>query len=81
MPWYEITIKLVRPVLTYGIFFIFVVASTVAAFYGLLDFGLYQSQIGTMVGMIVSFWFGERSALKKPGGDDTVPTDDVEGKE
>lgn len=71
MPWYEIAIKLVRPMITYAIFFIFVVASTIAAFKGILDFNLYLSQIGTMVSMLLSYWFGERSALKKPGADDT----------
>jgi hypothetical protein len=33
---------------------------------------MYFAQIGTMVGMIVSFWFGEKSALKNPLGDNNV---------
>lgn len=75
MPWYEIVIKLVRPVLTYAVFFVFVVASTAAALNGSLDFNLYLSQVGTLVSMLTSFWFGERSALKKPGQDNTGVSD------
>jgi len=58
----------VRPVLTYFAFFMYVGVSTYGVIYGLIDFQLYFSQIGTMVGMMVSFWFGERSALKNPNG-------------
>lgn len=58
----------VRPVLTYFSFFLFIGVSTYGVFAELIDFQLYFSQIGTMVSMMVSFWFGERSALKNPAG-------------
>jgi hypothetical protein len=35
---------------------------------GRIEFSMYFAQIGTMVGMMVSFWFGEKSALKNPLG-------------
>jgi len=58
----------VRPILTYFSFFLFIGVSTYGVFAELIDFQLYFSQIGTMVSMMVSFWFGERSALKNPIG-------------
>jgi hypothetical protein len=33
---------------------------------GKIEFSMYFAQIGTMVGMMISFWFGEKSALKNP---------------
>lgn len=61
--------KAVRPVLTYFAFFFYISVSTYAVLAELIDFNLYFSQIGTMVSMMISFWFGERSALKSPKGD------------
>ena len=59
----------VRPILTYVFASIYILTSTYGVIAGLIDFSIYFAQIGTMVGMIVSFWFGETSALKNPKGE------------
>jgi hypothetical protein len=59
----------VRPFLTYMFAIIFITVSTWGVIVGKIEFPLFFSQIGTMVSMMVSFWFGEKSALKNPMGD------------
>lgn len=59
----------VRPVLTYCFATLYIVVSTWGVFAGKIEFSMYFAQIGTMVGMMVSFWFGEKSALKNPNGE------------
>lgn len=56
----------VRPVLTYLFAFLYIGVSTWGVMIGKIEFSMYFAQIGTMVGMMVSFWFGEKSALKNP---------------
>lgn len=59
----------VRPVLTYIFAVMYIVISTWGVFIGKIEFSMYFAQIGTMVGMMISFYFGEKSALKNPMGD------------
>jgi len=59
----------VRPVLTYFAFFLYIGVSTYGVLHELIDFQMYFAQVGTMVSMMVSFWFGEKSALKNPRGE------------
>ena len=54
----------VRPILTYFFAVVYMSVSTYGVFVGKIDFTIYFSQIGTLVGMMIAFWFGERSALK-----------------
>lgn len=56
----------VRPVLTYCFAMLYIIVSTWGVFADKIEFSMYFAQIGTMVGMMVSFWFGEKSALKNP---------------
>ena len=56
----------VRPVLTYIFAFMYIGISTWGVAIGKIEFSMYFAQIGTMVGMMISFWFGEKSALKNP---------------
>jgi hypothetical protein len=58
----------VRPILTYLFALLYISVSTWAVMVGRIEFSMYFAQIGTMVGMMVSFWFGEKSALKNPLG-------------
>jgi hypothetical protein len=58
----------VRPILTYFFAALYMLVSTWGVFIGQIDFAMYFAQIGTMVGMMISFWFGEKSALKNPNG-------------
>ena len=58
----------VRPVLTYFFAIVYMSVSTYGVFVDKIDFTIYFSQIGTLVGMMIAFWFGERSALKNPNG-------------
>ena len=58
----------VRPILTYFFAVVYMSVSTYGVFVGKIDFTIYFSQIGTLVGMMIAFWFGERSALKNPNG-------------
>jgi hypothetical protein len=44
----------------------YILVSTWGVFAGQIEFPMYFAQIGTMVGMMVSFYFGEKSALKNP---------------
>lgn len=59
----------VRPVLTYLFALLYIGVSTWGVFIGKIEFSMYFAQIGTMVGMMISFWFGEKSALKNPNGE------------
>lgn len=59
----------VRPVLTYVFASLYIIVSTWGVFAGKIEFSMYFAQIGTMVGMMVSFYFGEKSALKSPYGE------------
>lgn len=56
----------VRPILTYLFALLYIIVSTWGVVIGKIEFSMYFAQIGTMVGMMVSFWFGEKSALKNP---------------
>lgn len=58
----------VRPILTYFFAVVYMSVSTYGVFVGKIDFTIYFSQIGTLVGMMIAFWFGEKSALKNPNG-------------
>ena len=58
----------VRPILTNYFAVVYMSVSTNGVFVGKIDFTIYFSQIGTLVGMMIAFWFGERSALKNPNG-------------
>ena len=58
----------VRPILTYFFAVVYMSVSTYGVLVGKIDFTIYFSQIGTLVGMMIAFWFGERSALKNPNG-------------
>ena len=58
----------VRPMLTYFFAVVYMSVSTYGVFVGKIDFTIYFSQIGTLVGMMIAFWFGEGSALKNPNG-------------
>lgn len=51
----------VRPVLTYLFAVLYIVVSTWGVMVGKIEFAMYFAQVGTMVSMMVSFWFGERS--------------------
>jgi hypothetical protein len=62
----------VRPILTYLFAVLYIGVSTWGVMIGKIEFSMYFAQIGTMVGMMVSFWFGEKSALKNPLGDQNV---------
>lgn len=62
----------VRPVLTYFIVTLYVIAATVAAFNGSIRWDMWFAQIGTMAVSITSYWFGEKSALKNPNGEQNV---------
>jgi len=59
----------VRPILTYLFAVLYIVVSTWGVWIGKIEFQIYFAQVGTMVGMMVSFWFGEKSALKDPRGE------------
>ena len=59
----------VRPILTYFFATLYIIVSTWGVFAGKIEFQMYFAQIGTMVGMMISFWFGEKSALKNPNGE------------
>lgn len=54
--------KSVRPVLTYLFATLYIAVSTWGVMVGKIEFQMYFAQVGTMVSMMVSFWFGERSA-------------------
>lgn len=56
----------VRPILTYLFAVLYIAVSTWGVVAGEIKFEMYFAQVGTMVSMMVSFWFGERSALKNP---------------
>ena len=56
------------PILTYFFAVVYMSVSTYGVFVGKIDFTIYFSQIGTLVGMMIAFWFGEKSALKNPNG-------------
>jgi hypothetical protein len=58
----------VRPILTYFFAVVYMSVSTYGVLVNKIDFAIYFSQIGTLVGMMIAFWFGERSALKNPMG-------------
>ena len=58
----------VRPILTYFFAVVYMGVSTYGVLVDKIDFTIYFSQIGTLVGMMIAFWFGERSALKNPNG-------------
>jgi len=60
----------VRPILTYLFAVLYIVVSTWGVMVGKIEFAMYFAQVGTMVSMMVSFWFGERS-VKNAG----VPND------
>ena len=62
----------VRPILTYVFASMYILVSTWGVFAGKIEFPMYFAQIGTMVGMMVSFYFGEKSALKNPMGDNNA---------
>ena len=59
----------VRPILTYIFATMYIAVSTWGVMIGKIEFSMYFAQIGTMVGMMVSFYFGEKSALKNPMGE------------
>lgn len=59
----------VRPIITYIFAITYMVISTWGVAIGKIEFSMYFAQIGTMVGMMISFWFGEKSALKNPNGE------------
>lgn len=59
----------VRPILTYVFATLYITVSTWGVMIGKIEFSMYFAQIGTMVGMMVSFYFGEKSALKNPMGE------------
>jgi hypothetical protein len=59
----------VRPILTYVFATMYIAVSTWGVAIGKIEFAMYFAQIGTMVGMMISFWFGEKSALKDPRGE------------
>lgn len=54
--------KSVRPILTYLFAVLYISVSTWGVMVGKIEFQMYFAQVGTMVSMMVSFWFGERSA-------------------
>jgi len=56
----------VRPVLTYFGFIMYIITLTVGVFTGHLSWAIYVAQVGGLVSIMIGFWFGERSALKKP---------------
>ena len=56
----------VRPILTYFFAVVYMSVSTYGVLVDKIDFAIYFSQIGTLVGMMIAFWFGKRSALKNP---------------
>ena len=62
----------VRPILTYVFASLYIFISTWGVVVGKIEFSMYFAQIGTMVGMMVSFYFGEKSALKNPMGDNNA---------
>lgn len=64
----------VRPVLTYFFAVLYIAVSTWGVAIGKIEFQMYFAQIGTMVGMMISFWFGEKSALKNPNGEENATT-------
>ena len=51
----------VRPVLTYIFAIFYIAVSTWGVMAGKIEFAMYFAQVGTMVSMMISFWFGERS--------------------
>ena len=51
----------VRPILTYFFAVVYMGVSTYGVLVDKIDFTIYFSQIGTLVGMMIAFWFGERS--------------------
>lgn len=53
--------KSVRPILTYLFAAIYITVSSWGVVIGKIEFAMYFAQVGTMVSMIISFWFGERS--------------------
>lgn len=55
----------VRPILTYLFAVVYIVVSTWGVIVGKIEFSMYFAQVGTMVSMMVSFWFGERKSLKE----------------
>lgn len=72
VPLHTILTKMVRPVLTYVAFTIYILGSTAGLFMGKVNYDIWFSQIGTMVSMMISWYFAERSALKDPSkGSDT----------
>lgn len=58
----------VRPVLTYLFAVLYIVVSTWGVIVGKIEFSMYFAQVGTMVSMMVSFWFGERKSIKEQSG-------------
>lgn len=63
----------VRPILTYIAFTVYITTSTVGLFLGKLDYAIYFSQIGTMVGMMVSHYFATETALTDPNTKKSSP--------
>ncbi len=69
MSWHNQASEGVRPILTYFFAFIYMTVSTYGVITNRIDFTIYFSQIGTMVAMMISYYFGEKSALKDPKKD------------
>jgi len=60
----------VRPILTYLFAVLYIVVSTWGVMVGKIEFAMYFAQVGTMVSMMVSFWFGERSVKNAGAAND-----------
>ena len=55
----------VRPIMTYFIVVVYMIASTYAAIMNKIEWSLWFAQVGTMAVSIISYWFGERSVSKQ----------------
>lgn len=61
--------KYLRPILTLLFVLAYVAAGVCFVYLGKASGDQFLNSLAQLVGMVVAFWFGERAALKKPGGD------------
>ena len=64
--------KLVRPLITLSLSAVLCIVIISGAFGLISDWKDVLAALMATLGPIIGFWFGERSALKVPGKDETV---------
>jgi hypothetical protein len=56
-----------RPVIAGLLVFAYLAMGAAGTYLKLIDGNTFLTSLGSMVGMVVAFLFGERAALKRPG--------------